>query len=770
MRGALRLGAGLVLAALCAWLLLPRPQLDGHVGYSTAWFDRNGKLLRMALAPDERYRLKVAAAQVSPAMLQATLLYEDQDFYGHGGVDLAALLRAAWQTYIVGGQRVGGSTLTMQVARLRYGHAHTLPGKLQQILRAIQIERHYSKQQILAAYFNLAPYGRNIEGIEAASLIYFDKHAADLTLPEAMALSVVPQNPVRRNPTSESGYRELALARARLFRRWVEEHPEDKARRAQLELPLAVRPPEQLPFYAPHFVNGLPTRPGSVATTLDLPLQRLIETGIARYVARHRREGIRNAAALLLNTRSMEVEALVGSAGFFDNAIAGQVDGTRAARSPGSALKPFVYALAMDQGLIHPMTLLKDAPKRFGAYTPENFDQQFLGPILARDALTRSRNVPAVNLTAALQPPGLYGFLQQAGIQGMREPEFYGLALALGGMEVTMQELAGLYAMLANGGELKPIKMMRDGATLPGGERLLTPEAAFITLEMLRENPPPRPQRLPGVVARKRAVAWKTGTSYAFRDAWAVGVSGGYVLAVWVGNFSGEGNPAFVGRTAAGPLLFDLFDGLFRMRGDAAEQDVTLKALNVRRVEMCVDSGDLPGRYCPVTAPGWFIPGISPIKVSTVHRAVPIDRASGRRACYFDPATTRREVFEFWPSDLLKIFRQAGVKRRLPPPFLQACTLEQQASGGAAPKITSPSAAITYTLRTDRLAEERIAFEAVSDGDVKRLYWFVDNRLAGQARAGELFFWPAAAGDFTVSVLDDHGRSNEVAIRVRAVN
>jgi len=759
-----------LLVAALGWWWLPKPDLYGHVGYSTAWFDRNGKLLRLDLASDDRYRLKVPLDKVSKAMQQATLLYEDKDFYSHGGVDILALMRAAWQTYVLGERLIGGSTLTMQVARLRYGHSHNLLGKMEQILRAIQIERHYSKKQILAAYFNLAPYGRNIEGIEAASLIYFDKPASELTLPEAMALSVVPQNPVRRNPTSKSGFRQLAEARARLFQRWIETHPKDAARREQLELPLAVRPPEELPFHAPHFLNGLHSGPGSVTTTLDLSEQQLLESVVAHYVARHKGEGIRNAAALLLNSRSMEVEALVGSADFFNNKIAGQVDGTRAKRSPGSALKPFVYALAMDQGLIHPMTLLKDAPKRYGGYTPENFDQVFLGPILAKDALIKSRNVPAVNLTAALKKPGLYGFLKEAGISEMREQGYYGLALALGGIEVTMQEVVRLYATLANGGRLKPISMLRTGKPVPRGKAMLSPEAAFITLKMLQENPPPQQEQLPGAVVKQHTIAWKTGTSYAFRDAWSVGVAGPYVLAVWVGNFDGEGNPAFIGRTAAGPLLFDIFAALGKTHNEMDEVTLPRKGLNVKQIAMCTDTGDLPGRYCPHTSPGWFIPGVSPIKISTVYRAIPIDKATGRRACYFDPNTTRFEVYEFWPSDLQHIFRQAGLMRRLPPPFMKQCSLDQRGNEGTAPKVTSPSQVITYTLRADRLAKERIPFEAVSDADVRTLYWFVDSRLVGQAKAGEVFFWPAEAGDYTVSVLDDHGRTSELRMRVRLVN
>jgi penicillin-binding protein 1C len=240
------------------------------------------------------------------------------------------------------------------------------------------------------------------------------------------------------------------------------------------------------------------------------------------------------------------------------------------------------------------------------------------------------------------------------------------------------------------------------------------------------------------------------------------------VLAVWVGNFDGSGNPALVGRTAAGPLLFELIEALNLQQESSQSPETSI--LNVARVEMCADTGDLPGRYCPRTTPEWFIPGVSPIKVSTVHRAIPIDRVSGKRACFYDPASSRFEVYEFWPSDLQQIFREAGMPRRLPPPFARDCSLEQQAAAGVAPRISSPSEVITYTLRADRLSEERIAFEAVADADVRRLYWFVDNRLAGESPAGELLLWPAAAGDFVVSVLDDHGRAAEVRLQVRLVN
>jgi penicillin-binding protein 1C len=241
------------------------------------------------------------------------------------------------------------------------------------------------------------------------------------------------------------------------------------------------------------------------------------------------------------------------------------------------------------------------------------------------------------------------------------------------------------------------------------------------------------------------------------------------VVAVWVGNFDGRGDPVFVGRTAAGPLLFELLEQLGRDRKEVYERPRPEADLNLERVAMCRETGDLPGRYCPGTAPAWFIPGVSPIRVSTVHRAIPIDNVSGKRACYHDPRTSHQEVYEFWPSDLLRIFRQAGVARRTPPPFLQTCSLEQQRSKGIAPRIISPSPFIDYTRKLNRKEPDLIPFEAVADADVKTLYWFVDNRLVGRTKASHVLLWPAETGQFTVSVMDDHGQADKLSLRVVTV-
>ncbi len=755
--------AGVAAALAIAVLFCPRPALYGDTPFSTAIVDRDGGLMRLHLAADERYRLRYSLQDIAQPAIDATLLYEDRHFYTHFGVNPLSLMRAAWTTYVRRGRVMGASTITMQLARLRFGLDTRSPaGKLRQIARAIQLERHYGKDELLEAYLNLAPYGGNIEGIGTAARIYFGKPPSQLSLTEALALAVIPQNPVQRDPTTTAGYARMNEARNRLLEIWGTTYGTGDATRAQFSLPLAVRSTSRLPFSAPHFSRTLDATQfnggGEIATTIDPALQALLERQLHRYVEARHASGIRNASALLVDSRNMEVLATVGSADFFDSRIEGQVDGTAAKRSPGSTLKPFVYAMAIDRGIVHPGSLLTDAPTRFTAYAPENFDRGFMGPVTAQNALIYSRNVPAIQLLSQVGHEPFHSFLIDAGVTRLRSAAHYGLAMILGGNELTMRELAALYAMLANGGEYRPLEASFKPVRRTDGRRLLSREASFLTLEMLRQNP--RPDGLELAAAGTRLpVAWKTGTSYAFRDAWTVGITGPFVLAVWVGNFDGSGNPAFVGRSAAAPLFFDLVDALQATR-PAADFEVHLPpGLNVRRVDICAGTGDLPGRHCPATQQSWFIPGVSPIRVSQVHRAVRVDTATGLRACSFDPATTHEAVFEFWPSDLLALFRQAGIAIKPPPTWSPECSLDVQSTAGQAPKITSPSGDLIYHARVEQRDNDAIALQATTDSDVETIYWFIDNALVAEAGRDETVLWKPQTGEHRVLAVDDLGRS-----------
>ena len=764
------------LALLVAvYLFCPKPSLYGDIPFSTAVYDAHGRLLRLVLADDGRYRLFVPLKAMSPAAVQGTILYEDQQFYRLPGINPLRLAEAFWTTYVRRTRRVGASTITMQLARIRFRiDSSTIGGKLVQILRALQLERHYSKHQILEAYLNLAPYGGNVEGLGTASLVYFHKPAAQLTLPEALSLCVIPQNPAERTPRPEGGPPELTAARLRLFALWTAVHPSDRAQAALMRLPVTAYTTAELPFSAPHFViSVLSHEPsgfhGRLITSLNLDLQSLVERHARAYVARRSADGIRNVAVLLVDYHDMQVKAMLGSVNFENSAIQGQVNGTEAKRSPGSALKPFIYGLALQQGLIQPQTLLKDAPIRFGAYTPEDFDHGFMGPVSATEALVNSRNVPAVDLMAQLKHPDFYDFLQHAGISGLRAPGYYGLALALGGAEVSMWEMVRLYAMLPNRGVMRPLKVT-TGPDSAAGLQLLSPEASFITLEMLSHNPRPGAITIPEEHADPFPVYWKTGTSYAYRDAWSVGVFGPYVMAVWVGNFDGSSNPAFVGREAAAPLFFELVDALHQQIGDFARYRAVPTGLNVRQVAVCTTTGDLPDRYCPRTVRTWFIPGVSPIRMSDIYRRIAIDTRTGLRACNPDTAHIHYAVYEFWPSDLLRLFREAGIDRRTPPPYDPGCSLDETAASGLPPHITSPQSTVSYSLPADQLNSSQVPLTAITDAGTRRLYWFVDNRFVGETHRDQPLFWKLKPGDFSVRVVDDQGRSDVTDMDVKLVS
>lgn len=746
------------MALAAIWLALPKPPLLDGIDFSTRVRDRNGNVLRVTLTADQKYRIWTPLKEVSPVLVDATLRFEDKYYGNHPGVNPISLARATWRLLFSRGAHAGASTITMQLARLRYHlHTRTVAGKLQQIVYALELERHYSKAQILEAYLNLAPYGRNIEGVGAASEIYFSKSAARVTSAESVALSVIPQSPTRRALVAGGENERVTNAQQRWYLRSTTKETPALTFRAE------ARTRRQL--IAPHFVQQvLETRTNKteIATTLDLSLQEMLEKRMADYIAQNHERGIVNAAALLIDYTTMEVLAQIGSSDFAKIEIQGQVDGTRRPRSPGSTLKPFVYALALDQGKIHPLTLLKDAPHTFGDYNPENFDREFLGPIRAADALARSRNVPAVTLASELSHPTFYEFLRNADVALTKPASFYGLSLPLGGAEVTMQDLVRLYATLANGGKLQPLRRFVSEPVAQHPVRLVSPEAAFLTLDMLGQIP--RPGMTNAESNRSGPVFWKTGTSHGFRDAWSVAVFDHYVLAVWIGNFDGKRNAAFIGRTAAAPLLFQMIDNLRAREPSRPAPHLPAPELNLKRVEFCAVSGQLPTTFCPHRVEGWFIPGISPIATCDVHREILVDASTGLRVAQDDGTLSlKREVYEFWPSDLLALFERAGVPRKLPPPFLPSIDSELLSRGGHPPKINLPANEMTVSHNPSNT----IPLRAETETGVRKLYWFADKTFLGVCDAHDVLSWKPAPGVYQLTALDDHGRSASRSVVLR---
>jgi penicillin-binding protein 1C len=550
--------AGLVLiGAFAAWIvsLGPLPLAQAH-DVSTTVVDRNGKLLRAYAMTDGRWRLPVDAKKdVDPAYLNLLLAYEDQRFESHGGIDPLALARAAFQLVTRGHIVSGGSTITMQLARLieEPQHHRSIHAKLRQMVRAFEIERHMSKDQILDLYLTLAPFGGNLEGVRAASIAYFGKEPKRLSLPEAALLVALPQSPETRR--LDRFPQAARAARDRVLDRMVEEHRVSQEDANQAKAVAVPRLRKPMPILAPHSadqaianVKDAPV----IKLTLDAGLQKVLEP-LARDRAIALGPNI-SVAIIVVDNVSCDVLARVGSADYFDQTRAGQVDMTRAIRSPGSTLKPFIYGLAFEDGFVHPESLIEDRPIRFGSYAPENFDLTYQGTVPVRKALQLSLNVPAIALLDRVGPSRLSARLKQAGANlVLPKEEAPGLAMGLGGVGVTLQDLAMLYAGLPRLGTTRPLReIMSDKEDARDPLRLMDQVAAWQVGNVLMGTPPPEN-------AAHNRIAFKTGTSYGYRDAWSVGFDGRMTIGVWVGRPDGSPVPGLVGRSAAAPILFDAF-------------------------------------------------------------------------------------------------------------------------------------------------------------------------------------------------------------------
>jgi penicillin-binding protein 1C len=549
------LAAGLGLAAfsndkLNQWIdATALPQLQ--VETSTEVIDRNGALLRAYTVADGRWRLDVTLSDVDPSYISALLAYEDKRFFEHGGVDPQALARAALQAIWNGHIVSGGSTLTMQVARLlEEGTTGQIDGKLRQMRVAMALERRLSKQEILLLYLLLAPYGGNLEGIRAATLSYLGKEPLRLTPAEAALLVAIPQSPETRRPDRSveraTDARDRVLARA--LRDGLIDADQMEAARSEI-VPNTRRP---FPALAPHMSDRIiAEEPGLKRhqLTLDKTLQTKLER-LASDVVASRGEKLQVAIVVADHT-SGEILASVGSAAFKADQRAGFVDMTQAIRSPGSTLKPLVYGLAFDEGLAHPETLIDDKPTDFNGYKPQNFDRQFRGTIRIREALQQSLNIPVVALTDALGPAKLLANLDKAGVKYDLPGGQPGLAIALGGIGVSLENMVQLYAAIARGGVALPLTHQIGGKRTEG-QRILSTSAAWQVGDILAGLAPP-----PGAPANR--LAYKTGTSYGHRDAWAIGFDGKTVIGIWMGRPDGTPVPGAFGADLAAPVLFQAF-------------------------------------------------------------------------------------------------------------------------------------------------------------------------------------------------------------------
>lgn len=576
---------------------------------------RDGTPLRAFPDTDGIWRYPATPQTVSPLYLQALLNYEDRWFWKHPGINPASLARAAGQW--VRSRRVvsGGSTLTMQVARIIDAGARSptrSPAtKLRQMLRALQLEVHLDKHEILALYLDRAPFGGTVEGVEAASWAYLGKPSSRLSHAEAALLAVLPQSPSRLRPDREPQRARLArdkvLARMQTMGVWTPAQVRDA--RIEPVVARSLQPPRHAPLLAQRLRSEQPRR-ARIASTLDLELQRTLEERVSAYFSDL--PARTSAALLVVDNATLEARAYVGSVSFAEAERLGHVDMVKAWRSPGSTLKPFLYGLAIDDGLIHSESLLIDAPQSFGDYRPGNFDAAFNGPVGAAEALRLSLNVPAVDLLDRVGPSRFSARLAHAGIR-LQWPQGASpnLSMILGGTGARLEDLVGAYAALNRGGVAGRVRYTPNDPQVD--RRLLSSGAAWIVREMLEANPRPGTSADTFDPGRRPRVAWKTGTSYGFRDAWALGSTRRYTVGVWVGRPDGTPLPGQYGALTALPLLFEVIDSLPRQRGDAAPAP---PPAGVSQLEVCWPLGlppdpDAP-QLCRKRLEAWTLDGSVP--------------------------------------------------------------------------------------------------------------------------------------------------------------
>ena len=774
----------LLALALCA-LGEPLPQAlrEPSAGLSTQVLDRDGQLIREVRSKDGRLSSRVALGELSPSVVPALLAAEDARFYQHRGVDPIAVVRAVGQAVLQRRLVSGASTLTQQLARAVVHRPRSARGKWREMAIALRIEASLSKAQILEEYLNRVEFGPNLRGIDAASRHYFDKPAAQLDLAEAAALVSIPRGPTLYDPAR--GTQAVLRRRDRVLSRMVARGftSADAAHTAQLEPLHLMHGLAQ--GGTEHLVQGLVSgglapelhgeRVQRVNSTIASGLQREISE-LARRAARSIADyGASSVSVVVVDNASADVLAYVGSPDFHAARALGQNDGVRALRQPGSALKPFVYAAAMARLGMTPATRLPDLELRLptpeGVYSPKNYDGRFHGPVLLRDALANSLNVPAVYAASRLGPEQVLAALHRAGFASLQgSPEFYGAALALGDGEVKLSELAQAYSMLARGGAFLPLRYYRSaelgsGASVlravPAPTRVIDPRIAALLTDILADDLARAPEfGVGGPLAFPFAVAAKTGTSKGFRDNWTVGFTREITVAVWAGNFDGTPMTGSTGVTGAGPLFHEVMLAAMRGRDPAPLIDHT----GLVSAEVCELSGDLAGASCPHHRREWFAFGQLPRASCDMHEVVAIDPETSLRAGPGCAHATPR-VFERYPHEYENFARQAA-RPLAPRDFSPRCPGQLGPSQAGAPEVVFPNAEAKFVIDPGLRSEQEIVLEARSPSD--RLTFFVDDRRIATLRAPFRVPWRLEPGLHRVRVAAADGAQSElVAFEVR---
>jgi penicillin-binding protein 1C len=762
-----RLGIALLVLVLLFFILNWIFPLPDKIEYSTIITDNKGEVINAFLTRDQKWRMKTELDEISPLLRKTIVAKEDRYFYSHPGVNPLAVTRALFKNIFRMKRTSGASTITMQVARALEPRKRNMISKAVEMFRAFQLELKYSKDEILQMYLNLVPYGGNIEGVKSASQLYFRKNPDHLSLAEITALSIIPNRP----SSLVMGKNNNRIVEER--NRWLKKFAKEKLfTEKEIEDALAeplVASRGTVPHYIPHLSYKLKSslsRSGNtelVKTNIDLNTQLKTEKLVEDYTRTQRLRNINNAAVMIIDNKTHRVITYVGSSGFMDSIDGGQVNGANAVRQPGSTLKPLLYALCFDEGLLTPKTVVTDVAVNYQGYAPENYDQKFNGYVSVEYSLEHSLNIPAVKSLRMLGHEKLVKKLIQCNFKQIeKDQRKLGLSMILGGCGTTLEELTGLFSIFAtNGNYVSPSFLQNDTAHTT--KAIISPAANFMINEILSKIDRPDFPLNWSSTERMPKIAWKTGTSYGKRDAWSIGYNRNFTVGVWVGNFSGVGVADLSGANVATPLLFKIFNTIDY---DSDEEWFTQpKDCDIRQV--CSETGLLPTDHCTKLTTDYFIPLVSTNQTCNNWQEImvsPDEKISYCKSCVPESGY-KKKWYKIMEPDMQNWFQDNRVAFAKIPAHNPDCELIFK---GNAPAITFPVNGSEYLI--SRKSPDPLQLVCRTANDVTKVYWYINDKFYKTTGAGDKQFFVPQEGPVKISCTDDKGRNRDIRITVKYVN
>lgn len=742
---------------------LPLPPMKP---FSLVVYDRNGVMLNTFRTSDGMWRIRTRPEEIPAGLKQIVLWKEDRYFYLHPGINPFSALRAFAQNIAAGRRVSGASTITMQVARMMEPKQRSYGNKILEVFRAFQLEWRYSKEEILALYLSMIPLGGNIEGLQTGAMMYYRTPLQRLNIAQTLDLILIPNDPNGLRPDRNSDLlfrKRSAMARQLLISGILSDQDiavADSSRSA------AVR--TALPKLAPHFslvLKQLFPKEDQITGSLDLTTQRAAERLLKNHMRSWKQRGVNNGAVMIIDNATSEVTAYVGSENFADTAHGSQVDAVRAVRSPGSTLKPFLYAMRMDGGTLTPKSRLTDVPFDNEGYVAENFDRSFSGMVYADAALRRSLNVPMVYLLRESGMEDLLHLLNAAGITSLQTQQTrLGLSMILGGCGVTLEELTRAFTIFPSGGVFRmPSYRRHDSRNSAVRSNVISPSSAYMVTEILSGID--RPDLPNNFESSKNlpTVAFKTGTSYGKRDAWCIGYSSRYTVGVWIGNVTNKGNPELKGSTSATPLLIDLFNSISRPSDRSNTKMILPVPDDIGIREVCAVSGKIPTDLCGERIDDLYSRTHSLNTLCDVHKEYKVSLNGSIQYCgsCLPSADYSVRIYEELPPVVVNFLKRSGRPIDIPPAHNPLCL---RTFSGTGPTIISPSEQMTYLIVDNG---QKITFHATSGVDVSSHEWYLNRRYLGRKKAGESVFLTVGEGAYAARCVDDKGRSSVIHFNVK---